>query len=523
MIVGRLIKRELVGLPTIQDGRFVFAEGWLEPCLHPLLKTEWFASENNLVLVVSREEGCAAKLRSELTTSRSSLVVHLESLRERSIDFTSVEFSRRESFVALRVATGPVGTLPVYFTETQHEFFLDWDYDRLAARLFALSIDTQVLVRRLCKYQPYGPRTLFTQIGMLTERSYVDLIPEGAMLTVSAPHGWVRRIANAFQSEAETWLLDAARRSLGRNGPKRPRLGVELSGGLDSAVAAILLREVTPEPIFTAGLLTSFDLQHREDQSRRRAAVVKAINSIDYSISIADVIGSPLSDPPTSDEYYETYHQGFSVLWNTFRDQGVKEVYTGFGGDELGSAENSNVDTSLSDLWTKTTSVLTEHGKSAFYASLLGSPQTTVIPSTTLTSLALRAIPYFRRGIVQTAPFASPLIVGLVNVLPRPMINDRDFLRGYVGRKIESGMFSMGYHKENFNDAGDVMLRVNRGLLKTIIARSILVDLGIVSSSVMQGVYMDFFRTRSEIARFLLLNFLSLERYLSLYQRQLRP
>lgn len=252
------------------------------------------------------------------------------------------------------IEAGGWGTAPLYLVARGEELAGDWDAARLYGRLPAgRPLVTAAAVRFIEDLDvAYGPQTMFAGLHLLTERSVARWgnsrsgRPE---LTFDLPPGLrcrrPRRVRDGADVLAAFWQITTD--AIARWGAVADdaSAGVELSGGLDSAIVAAATATITTGPLASYGL--ALVGPSRADQRRRRAELVRRFGLRDVELDLAGLVplaarsrgvaGRPIVP------WEEIYYEAADAMLAHAAGQGTRTLLTGFAGDELCEVAASEV------------------------------------------------------------------------------------------------------------------------------------------------------------------------------------
>lgn len=300
----------------------------------------------------------------------------------------------------MRCASPPAPTAlaPVYLAVTGRVLEGSWHLPDLRHHLRLDGLLDRAVARALTRRHRYSTDTLWTGVHRLTERATATFTAAGLAISYPPPALHVvqpRRprpgvdLVAAFDA-----LLTATVASRAASAPPG-QIGVELSGGVDSANVALAVTDSRDDRISSYGLLVD------GEQQRRRAEIVRALDLRDQAIWAAEypplAPGGPRALPhdPTGSYYLEAFEAARQASSST----GMRVMFTGIGGDELMALripermEWATVDEPELSGWlgARALSVLGEVEENVAPASPIHPPS--------LMAFAARNPPFLRRGI----------------------------------------------------------------------------------------------------------------------------
>ncbi|MFH8795983.1 asparagine synthase-related protein [Streptomyces sp. NPDC017941] len=249
---------------------------------------------------------------------------------------------------ALDVHCGLWGTGSLYAAAEGEELHADWDPSRLYHLLARDCLDPLRAAAFLAWSEtPYSRRTLLRDLWLLTAGSR-GTWPTGGnpaqplSVTYPPPVNLPRtgRTAPGADVPHAFWraLGASMRRWVGSGGAADGApTAYELSGGLDSSLVAACAATLTGRPPRTYGL--TMPGEQRAGQRVRRAELIDRFGAVDTTRALA---ADPLLSPGGARAHArgvvpweECYHESVGALFRTAAADGVRSLFTGFGGDEL--------------------------------------------------------------------------------------------------------------------------------------------------------------------------------------------
>ena len=276
------------------------------------------------------------------THSDTEVLVHLyEDLGERFVEALNGQFaialwdSPRRRLV---LARDRVGIRPLFHTEARGRFAFASE----AKALFALAdvpcrLDPRGIAQVCTYWSTLPPRTAFEGVESLPPGHVMVVSEEGRRLErywdwrfpESFPEA--RRPEPELAGELRELLVDATRLQLRSDVP----VGAYLSGGLDSAIVAALIRHYTSAPLRTFSL-TFEDAEF--DESAYQRELVQALGTEHTSIRCtrADIAATfPRAVFHAETPIVRTAPTPLMLLSGHVREAGYKVVLTGEGADEV--------------------------------------------------------------------------------------------------------------------------------------------------------------------------------------------
>lgn len=312
----------------------------------------------------------------------------------------------------VRIDVGPYGTAPIYLATTGPLLYASWDITVLAP--YCRTPLDRAVVRALTRRHRYSTDTPFAGVYRLTERATATFTHAGLSIAYPPP---AKHLLQPRVLREGSDPIDAFDRVLGGVLDRYPAtggVGIELSGGVDSANVALSVSRHTAQPI-SLGLI--FRDTMGLAQVARRATIVQRFGLRDTTIKAHE-------HPPLQGEIRrrphdpcaDTYLEAFTHLAAAAVDCGIRVLCTGFGGDEL-LAPRPHERTQLSPTppivpW------LGLRARAALDEIDANIAPVAPVPLPTLLSFAARNPTYLRYGIWPISPLADPLMVRFGESLP---------------------------------------------------------------------------------------------------------
>lgn len=435
------------------------------------------------------------------------------------LDHVVLEVVRGQWGAKLRVATGPHGTLPLYFTARRSEIAISWDFCELL-RAQKHAIDFEIAAHILALDTVYASRQACTGISMLTERSNLYFDGSQTRLTYPAPAPAnystlaldVDDVGKAFRQLFETAL---ARR------PSQPKQwAVELSGGMDSTcVAAGAARSTMPGSLRTAGI--SVLGRSAIEQSVRVRRIIEALDTVDYRVPIADAMPDLCPEPRSCElepPLSEFYREAFQRIWSEMAKQGATELFSGIGGDELAPVYEDAPGAAVLQP-SPPFAILTPRARDAASTCLPDHAPPSRIPSTSLLAHACRSPYLVRSGLWPVNLLCDPDLIDFCHSLPDAHRLGRKPLRRYCEGILGNDLFRPGYKKETFAAVLPQAVIHHHRAIALQLRDSALAAIGLVDLPAVHALLEHVVATRDEAGCGQLAFFLALERF----ARQLEP
>lgn len=402
---------------------------------------------------------------------------------------------------------GHWGTAPVFVVTTADELRGDWDPWRLLAALTPSDLDPVRAARYLAELDcPYGRESLFAGLHVVTERATArwERPRNGSpVLTVEYPGPWPRVSAGTLREDADP--VEAFRTILAASldrwtGVAGVRVGVELSGGRDSAIVAGTVARLRADPVRSYGL--ELLGPSAADQRTRRGELTRTFGLADTAVAIADHL--PLAEgsgriaggqPPTPWE--EIYYEAMDGLLGEAVADGTTVLLTGFGGDELCGLRPSELRAMGREphadppLWDPVPAFLTAEA-AATLAEPLDTPPRGASSASAVECAAYSAARYLRRGIWPVHPLCTPELVRFCARLPAEWRRGRFIERELLSRFGCGRVVTHSRHPDDFSYAIERSFRsAARATVDALFTDPVLAELGLVDRTRLRRQYAD--------------------------------
>lgn len=402
--------------------------------------------------------------------------------------------------------TAGVGTaVPLYLSTSRTTLHGHWDLTSHLRHADVTDLDPVLAAHFLHRSVPYASTTLWRGVRHLTERATAVWTgpTDGTAATLdvryppSAPDVPPARLRPGADPLAV--FRDGMRTVLAHllPGDGTPTV-LELSGGADSAAVLAAAHDALVHDgrdgaarsprLLTYGLLVPG--RRGALQSARRDLLARRFGAADRTVRVdghppLDVDGPRLADGALLGPHEEIYTEAFLALLALAADQGARSVLTGTGGDELFLPHPTELAADAPPAWSAPPPHVSRAAAEAFADTrwTVDHAPRTVVPRSTLGSLACRAPVFVRSGVLPVAPFATAPVVRFCRALPRTWRADKRIERRYLAgwglpRRVTHPRLSEGF--------GDFFQATLRGpaaaLLTSLFREPRLADLGLVDA-----------------------------------------
>jgi len=321
----------------LTDGR-----SWIDPYPHTLLETAVYDDGQRLLTIVRErlvgEPAAVADVVPIVADEYDRLLVDARTWRG---DYVLVEVTPS----VVRLTAGVLGNAPLYLAADGPALRASWELLDLRGLASGDRLDALEAARFLTMRTRYSTATLFTDVHRLTERAAATW--DSQRLDIAFPEPARHALARPLATDADPdRVLDAYEQLLADALTLRPvgpdRLGVQLSGGLDSANVGLSVATLWPGRATAAAMLLPGPAGA---QQRRRRALMTAGGRYAHDV-LVPVVESGLTPlaPRWLAEYgdrlrpHDDAQQPATVEMHTaLAARGVTTVATGVGGDEMTS------------------------------------------------------------------------------------------------------------------------------------------------------------------------------------------
>lgn len=442
------------------DDRWVSGRSWISPVRNPSLESRLTVDDDGLVSGFVRERRTG--------TTGDHVTLDMRPGR-------------------LQISAGPTGTAPLYVTARGAIVAGSWHLPDLRAHLSLDRLRARSVARLLTRQNRYTSDTLFSDIHMLTERATTTISSAGCVIRypTAAEHVLrARRLRSgvdpvaAFRDIVAGLVMDIP----------AGQVGVELSGGADSATVALALTANQESPVHSFGLIV--DGSVGTWQRHRRHLLTAALGLVDTEIPAGayppfaptGVRGRGLPHDPAS----AYYREAFDALRDAVATAGVSVILTGIGGDEamaVDPQEPPDVTSATVDPHSGRPAWLGSTAVGALPDLNVNAAPVPLAPISSLMAFALHNPAYLQAGIWPVAPLASPAVGRFCEQLPVEHRRGKALLRTVLRRAGLPVEVSHPAVPEHFSDLMQTGLRRHGlDLLRGMLRESILVDAGYVDA-----------------------------------------
>ncbi|MBT2399521.1 asparagine synthase-related protein [Streptomyces sp. ISL-100] len=415
--------------------------------------------------------------RSGVPVSAPCVSLTVRECKQGEADFAALTMKPGE----VRLTAGAVGTAPLFLVSAEDVLYASWDLAELRPHLRVDRLVPRVVARTLTRQHRYTADTLFEGVYRLTERATAVFTSSGLRVQYPEPAEHVLAPRPLRPDVDPLDVFDSLLSEAVREAPTAIGcVGIELSGGSDSANVALSVSSAGYNAVHSFGLLMggSVGAQQRE---RRRALVdhcgfrdtaAPAMRLPPFVPGGVRALGTP--HDPVGAFYQET----FDVIRKQAAARACEVMFTGSGGDET-NAHHSRTSARL-----PATDPVPWLGNEAARAladvneHLAPIP---VLPVPTLMAFGLHNPGFLRVGIWPVSPLVHPRIVRFMEQLPHEYKRGKALFRERLRRAGLPESVASPAEPENFLGVMEAGMR-SFGLptLAGMVRDSLLVDLGYV-------------------------------------------
>jgi len=378
--------------------------------------------------------------------------------------------------------------LPLFFYHKRAVFLADNHFENIVTHPeFKVEINEPILGAFLAGITYYTNETVFSHLKILTERSALALKPTSRVslrLPRSAQPTRTRRRSN-LASFAK--VLGKTVRKRSQAVTKFAKVGVELSGGLDSSTVAGIVSTNLQNP------LQCYSIEFLGDGAttlrRKLLRLVERFPLKSHLVKLGNRYPLIKQAKVMRPKFYksEIYENIIAKLAQMAKAHGVEVIFTGIGGDELfsidqGERNNFRGEAYLSKAASKPLPAFCTEKCPQAVQELATSPTPFPLPllphSVHGAHLATNNI-FILKGVWPIAPLAEPKLVRYCRGLPKEYRFKKEILRRYQATKNYPVEVFRPVVNENFQQIFDEAFNVKAAdFLRKLFERSILGRLG---------------------------------------------
>ncbi|GAB3721630.1 asparagine synthase [Amycolatopsis oliviviridis] len=429
-------------------------DSWIRPVVHPALRHD--IDNRTGVTTVGVRDVASPLTRSELTD------------HDRGPE--NVAGTARGDALLLRIQPGRItltagagGTTPLYLTGDGDILHGTWDLPALRHLTRQSSLLDRAVVRALTRRHRYSSDTLFTGVTTLTERATATFTATGLNIAYPTPAEHVMRARDLRPGVDVTVVLERLLTDALRPWQEsKTTLGLELSGGLDSATVGVAASVTAAAPLRSFGLIV--DGAVGAEQNRRRTTIASRIGAVDDILRAHDHAPFCASGIRASgaahDPHGEFYREAFEALADTAARGGVETMLTGNGGDEIMAPRGDELPPPPPQRLTDV-SWLGPRAREAVGQIDDNLAPSAVLPTPTLMGFAIHHPAYLRSGIWPVTPLTHPSLIRFAEQLPLELRRGKKLFRDFLTRAGLPPLVTHPRRTEHFRDLMQHGLRHN--------------------------------------------------------------
>lgn len=452
------------------DGGVFLGYSSIFPVRHRLLRTMVLESRERIAIV--NYERYADEPEAPLIEpglDDEALQARLDEIERHLLDVAILTIDRPAR--ALRYRASPVISIPVYLLADDAGVSLDWDYARLLAGR-RTDIVWDIALAQIAGISSYGPRTIVVGLYRATAGATIVARADGVEIALpdAITHDGVHDVPP--DTDIESQLVETLTALVSARPLERARTAVELSGGMDSALAALAAADALGSGLLSVGAQFSGPMGEAQ---RARRMLLRARGGFD-DLSIPAERFAPFG--PASHRRVrhgvwpedENYPEMFEAIFGMLQAAGIDAVISGFGGDELYIAYEGEDDRGTASDPTDCP-LLSARGLAIARGARSAYPRAWLQESC-WQSAASQAQRVLRYGLWPIYPYHNPALARFVSRLPRVYRRDRRLLRTTLTRLLGDPIFETDYVKENFDPVAKRGIAENRDYLADLVRRS---------------------------------------------------
>lgn len=391
-------------------------------------------------------------------------------------------------------------TLPLFLYKDKERLVIGNQFASLFKNNLHIKLDKQTLAATLAFLPSYNNKTIIDNLYKITERSSIEITEQKTLWS-----HWEFPKYNSKEQEFGN-ILEGAIKNRIKQVKDYAKIGVELSGGLDSStVAGVSSTVVQGLPTFSI----EFTGRSKATQREKIKLLQKRFSLQSTAVKIGNAL--PLSERKRKNskiKFYRSdiYEAAINKLALTAKKK-IDVILTGIGGDELFLIDKGEKSNFTSEEFRQTW--LKKELPPFFTQKLMHELHQYL---TTDKNLPLPVLPYSVHGanwatnnifiknrIWPIAPLADPSLVNFCRNLPKEMRIKKQILRDYQIANNYPEIIRTGVN-ENFQEVfRDSFYNKNRKFVTKIIRNLKLNELGYINKERLLSSYESFFTKQDEV------------------------
>lgn len=484
-----------------QNGQWISTKTSIEVFCSPML--EYFSISNGALtafVVREKETGQSMDRSIFLKTSEAEYCQEIEKIKSWKLEYFLIEINSENSTICL--SRGSIDKVAIYYTINNGKLIGSWDLTDLHEFINQSDpFDRAEILLFLAGMPVYNHKTIYKNIFKITERSKILFGNRGVEV-------FLPKNAELFEESILKPDIDPTEAFYGilenqlthyRTLLELPanEIGCELSGGLDSAIVAMLVSDFFKRNgINCYTLLLSGDMG--KQQQIRTSEIIGGWNLKSNSINIDD-FGGPLKQSGfllrngMISVYEEIYYDLQSILLNNAEKHGVKVIFNGIGGDDvLFSIAHSSKSKQVRDIGdhVKKLNIFSGVDEIRNIIQNISTFPRPFIPISSLNASHSRSAMYLRKNLWPIELFCSQDIITFFQLLPSDLKNGKNLHKKLLKSNGFSDLFTNPKIKEHFGLVFDKSMKIdNRKEVINLIRESKLHDMGIIKKDIFLEQY----------------------------------
>lgn len=482
-----------------KNNKLVQHENFIEPFESPYVE-HVFINDGFINVFIIREKNFRKEKNTIFNNSQSICKVDslqlnelIKSTKDSDLEFIIIIIDSKNR--QTRLIKGMSNNVPLYYITNSNLLCASWDLNDLYCHLRLKNIfNNKMLISHLLLNFKYSNSTIYNDINLLSERS--EVVFDSFKSTIKLPDSYPVHKERLIKSEVNIFetFSSLLRRKLLIHGINLNNFICELSGGLDSAIVAIIAAQINDKPIKTIGMIFNGDMGNQQENRRRE--IIEKFNIIDtpaYINGLYPLIndGETLSNGKAS-IYDEIYHEALQYSLSLSPLDGGA-VLTGIGGDELSIVYDSLEPCDKSMFQEKLQShPFVVYNKSDEMISLPLPP----IARSAIISAQARAPIFLRNGLWPINPLCCNQIVKFCQYLPKTIKENRKLHRDVLNYHGVSKHYIYPQIRENFSEFYETSMKVvNMKNIRKLIKESQLHDMGYIDKKILLKSFTNYCET----------------------------
>ncbi len=389
-------------------------------------------------------------------------------------------------------SAGYGGNAPLFVRGDAAEVSFSWDPQDLLSQVTSADLSPDFFALQILGCEPYGAQTAYRPVKMLTERSEITVTPNGVSVRYPPPGPYYPPITVRGDGDVPAAYIALLSQVLTQRPLAETGLVAEVSGGLDSAVVALVAAGALPKPLRTYALMVEGPAQ--DQQRRRREVLVDLAGAADSTLAVGEVTAIPydLSSPLgyRAFTFNNDYQRAFGRLFLKAGVTAGTSVASGTGGDELQlkhHVEQSEAERRAKYAESVAPRVVPSYVPAAVanriddVAENIDRAPFPVVPTSVLKGIAARAPLFLERGAWLVNPMADPDVIAWCSSLPLQWRTRKRLHRETLAAlNVPDHFFHAPLHENFLWYLYRCMLEARDPVISAMTCQSALADMGIL-------------------------------------------